>query len=80
MEKSSKTLSVSNDKKANVTYWDDIDNIACDCVTGIAAMSTKPVELDCFDITDIYKEVVELITHRLETDFGCEFPYVEGNF
>lgn len=67
-------------KKGNMAYWDTIDDIALDCVSAIAEKSTKTVTLDCFDLTDIYKEVVELVTKRLTEDFGCEFPYVDENY
>ena len=67
-------------KKNNMAYWDRIDDIALDCVTSIVEMSTEPVVVDYFDLTDLYKEVVELVTQKLEKDFGCKFPYVDENY
>ena len=67
-------------KKGNMAYWDAIDGIAIDCVSAIAEESTKTVKVDRFDLTDISKEVVELVTNRLTEDFGCEFPYVDESY
>lgn len=69
-----------NLKKANTQYWDSIDDIAHDCITAIAAMSTTPVELDCFDTMDIVKDIVMLVTNKLTENFGCEFPYIDSDY
>lgn len=66
--------------KRNAEYWDEIDNIALACVRNVAGKSMGASELSDTQLLDVSKEVVELVTQRLEKDFGCEFPVVEGEF
>lgn len=66
--------------KRNAEYWDEIDNIALTCVRNVAGKSMGASELSDTQLLDLSKEVVELVTQRLEKDFGCEFPVVEGEF
>ena len=66
--------------KKNAEYWDEIDNIALTCVRNVAGKSMGTSELSDAQFLDVSKEVVELVTQRLEKDFGCEFPVVEGEF
>ena len=69
----------TNDKKKNMVYWDQIDDYAFDCVSAIALMSETDIGVEC-DFTDIYKEVVDLVTNRLKEKFGGTFPYVNENY
>lgn len=66
--------------KKNAEYWDEIDNIALTCVRNVAGKSMGESELSDTQLLDLSKEVVEFVTQRLEKDFGCEFPVVEGEF
>lgn len=66
--------------KRNAEYWDEIDNIALTCVRNVAGKSMGESELSDSQLLDLSKDVVELVTQRLEKDFGCDFPVVEGEF
>lgn len=66
--------------KKNAEYWDEIDSLALSCVRDVAGKSMGASELSDTQLLDLSKEVVELVTQRLEKDFGCEFPVVEGEF
>ena len=81
-----------NKKKANMAYWDMIDDLADEYVKGLMAMSHKeiPQDEDEFEevfeedfnevVTELGKEITELATKLLEERLGAEFPYVDENY
>ncbi len=76
-------------KKGNMAYWDSIEQLAEDYVKQLIAYSTKPLNFGNEDDTDddqetaimeMGKEVTEFTYKLLESRYGAEFPYVEGNY
>ncbi len=69
------------DKKKNMAYWDEIDDIILRAVKDIIAWSTSEKKLteeneEEDDILNISKEALDIIIPRLRS-VGYEFPFVE---
>lgn len=77
-----------NKKKANMAYWDMIDDLADEYVKGLMAMSHKEIPQDeeefeeDFDevVTELSKEITEFATKLLKERLDAEFPYVEEDY
>ena len=73
---------IHNDKKTNMEYWDDIEDVIENAIMTVALeYSTKdisPSKLEN-DITDIVKDVTGVIIKRLES-IGGKFPYIDENY
>ena len=70
-------------KKANMAYWDEIDELAEEYVRNLIAFSTEKTSLyedDDDAIMDLVKEVTEFTTKLLEERISAEFPYVDENY
>lgn len=77
-------MSIRTDKKKNMAYWDEIDDIILQAVRDIAALSMSDKKMDEEnevedDILNISKEALDVIIPRLE-EVGYEFPYVDENY
>lgn len=77
-------MSIRTDKKKNMAYWDEIDNIILQAVRDIAALSMSDKKMDEEnevedDVLNISKEALDVIIPRLE-EVGYEFPYVDENY
>ena len=70
-------------KKANMAYWDEIDELAEEYVRNLIAFSIEKTSLyedDDDAIMDLAKEVTEFTTKLLEERISAEFPYVDENY
>lgn len=72
-------------KKANMAYWDNIDNLAEEYVRELLAFSQSPIKVDEDEDEDevfmeVSKEITELAVRLLEERFGAYFPYVDENY
>lgn len=70
-------------KKANMAYWDEIDELSEEYVRNLIAFSTEKTSLyedDDDAIMDLAKEVTEFATKLLEERISAEFPYVDENY
>lgn len=77
-------MSIRTDKKKNMAYWDEIDDIILQAVRDIAALSMSDKKMDEEnevedDVLNISKEALDVIIPRLE-EVGYEFPYVDENY
>lgn len=77
-------MSIRTDKKKNMAYWDEIDDIILQAVRDIAALSMSDKKMDEEnevedDVLNISKEALDAIIPRLE-EVGYEFPYVDENY
>ncbi len=69
------------DKRKNMAYWDEIDDIVLRAIKDIIALSTSEKKLteeneEEDDILNISKEALDIIIPRLRS-VGYEFPFVE---
>ena len=77
-------MSIRTDKKKNMAYWDEIEDIILKATKDIAALSmsgkvmTEENEVED-DILNISKEALDVLIPRLE-EVGYEFPYVDENY
>ena len=73
-----------NKKKANMAYWDEIDDHTEEYVKQLLAMSDRYCvdEDEDFDdiVTEMAKEITEFATKLLEERLNAEFPYVDENY
>lgn len=80
-----------NSKKANMMYWDEIDELAENYIKQLMAFSKKQILagkafVDEFDedfdevVMELGKEITELATKLLEERLGAEFLYVDENY
>lgn len=74
-------------KKGNMAYWDSIEQLAENYIRQLIPYSSKPIDFGndedddhATTIMEIGKEVTEFTYKLLESQYGVEFPYVEGNF
>ena len=76
---------VSVDKKANVQYWDALEDSVFECIKGIMGFSTTKIPLTDDELINellsdgTLKEVTEKIVDFL-TEKGGVFPYVDCNY
>ena len=68
------------DIKANIEYWDIIDNTLVDAVRAIAGMSVVPISKETLDEHElgVAAEAREVVIEYLES-IGCSFPIVDEN-
>lgn len=81
-----------NKKKANMAYWDSIDDLANEYVINLMSYSQNEIPMDedefaeKFDedidevIMELGKEITEFATKLLEERLNAEFPYVDENY
>ena len=81
-----------NKKKANMAYWDAIDDMSDEYVKGLMAMSQEKIPQDeeefeeKFDedlndvVTELGKEITEFATNLLKARLGADFPYVDEDY
>lgn len=77
-----KEHTIHNDKKTNMKYWDDIENVVEMAIMTVALeYSDKDIDPSKLEnnITDIVKETTGVIIKRLE-NIGGKFPYVDENY
>lgn len=77
---------ISTDKKKNIEYWDDIDNVCEIFIREFATYSTKNVdtisnkkEFELF-INEIAPEVRDFVKGKLEEKLGAKFPFVDVDY
>ena len=83
MARESEELTVENDKKMNVEYWDEIDEICERFIKEYAKQSTVEITgTKKFEdyVTGIAAEVRDSVRAELEKHFGAKFPIVEGEY
>ena len=71
------------DKKSNMAYWDEIDDMSEEFVRQFAGCAAEKLELDDDDVTDIAKTVQTAVLDafkRLGIDTDKHFPYVNENY
>ena len=72
-----------NKKKANMAYWDEIDELAEEYVRNLIAFSTEKTSLykdDDDAIMELGKAVTEFATKLLKERISAEFPYVDEDY
>ena len=71
-----------SDKKRNMEYWDEIDNLATDFVYQIAkyGFGGQDISTEDDDVINLAKRIVENTTEMLKENYGMEFPYVAQNY
>lgn len=80
-----------NAKKANMAYWDTIDDLAEGYVRDLINLSKKHIPVgeefeekfneDFDDVTlELGKEITEFATQLLTERLNAEFPYVDENY
>ena len=74
-----------NAKKANMAYWDSIDDLTEEYVRALLKFTHSPIRVDENEDEDdvfleVSKEVTELAVKLLEERFSAEFPYVDENY
>jgi len=71
------------DKKANMAYWDEIDNTSEEFVTTFLSHSATSEQLDEDEVLEIGKEVTEFMLSKLK-EYGIDtdkaYPYVDENY
>ena len=67
-------------KKANMAYWDAIDEITEDYVRNMLEMSNPSIVLEYDDILELGKEVTDFVVAHLKKEVGANFPYVDENY
>ena len=70
-------------KKRNMTFWDEIDDISEEFVKQFIGCAVEELELDDDTITDIAKTVQSTILDELrrhDIDVNTLFPYVDENY
>lgn len=71
------------DKKANMAYWDEIDNTSEEFVTAFLSHSATSEQLDEDKVLEIGKEVTEFMLSKLK-EYGVDtdkaYPYVDENY
>lgn len=69
------------DKKANMAYWDEIDEIVnkhiTACIKELKNWSVTDIEIGEDIISDISKNMEEKLISNLEHWGGADFPYVD---
>ena len=68
-----------SDKKKNMEYWDEIDNLVIELVRNLAGMSDVPVKLNEQEELDLSKYIEEYAIQTMES-WGFSFPYVDSNY
>lgn len=68
------------DKKANMAYWDAIDEITEDYVRNMLDMSVPSITLEYDDILSLGKEITDFVVAHLKNEVGANFPYVDENY
>ena len=81
-----------NNKKANMAYWDMIDDLTESYVKDLMAFSQKDISTDedefeeefeeSFDdvVLELGKEITEFATKLLTERLNAEFPYVDEDY
>ena len=70
-------------KKYNMAYWDEIDNLSENYIRNLIEFSVEKVSIyedDYDDIMDLAKEITEFATKLLEEKISAEFPYIDENY
>ena len=70
-------------KKYNMAYWDEIDNLSENYIRNLIEFSVEKVSMyedDYDDIMDLAKEITEFATKLLEEKISAEFPYIDENY
>ena len=70
-------------KKYNMAYWDEIDNLSENYIRNLIEFSVEKVSMyeDDYDyIMDLAKEITEFATKLLEEKISAEFPYIDENY
>ena len=75
---------IRTDKKLNVNYWDEIDDICRDCISAVMKKSFSPIDDEVLSCEAFYliAEVRELIITELtkNKDIKGDFPFVDENY
>lgn len=75
--------SIFTNKKRNMAYWDEIDNVSEEFVREFAKYAQPELELDDDDVLEIGKTVTEKVLEELK-DHGIDtdkaYPYVDENY
>ena len=70
-------------KKSNMAYWDEIDEVAEEFVRNFLSCSVSGNTLNEDEILDIGKEITEVMLDKLR-DYGIDtdkaYPYVDENY
>jgi len=67
-------------KKANMTYWDNIDDLTEEYVRNMLEMSVPSIVLEYDDILTLGKEITDFVVAHLKKEVGANFPYVDENY
>lgn len=68
------------DKKANMMYWDGIDELTEEYVRNMLEMSVPSIVLEYDDILALGKEITDFVVAHLKKEVGAEFPFVDENY
>ena len=76
------TKEIQMSKKANMTYWDNIDWLTKDYIKELLTYSMPTVILadEENELLEMGKEVTEFVIKMLEERCGANFPYVDENY
>ena len=70
-------------KKSNMAYWDEIDEVSEEFVRNFLSCSVSGNTLNEDEILDIGKEITEVMLDKLR-DYGIDtdkaYPYVDENY
>lgn len=67
-------------KKANMAYWDGIDDLTEEYVRNMLEISVPSIVLEYDDILALGKEITDFVVAHLEKEVGANFPYVDENY
>lgn len=74
-----------NAKKANMAYWDEIDDLTEEYVKNLLVFGHYGILIDEDEdeddvILELSKEITEFATKLLTERLNAEFPYVDENY
>ena len=70
-------------KKYNMAYWDEIDNLSENYIRNLIEFSVEKVSIyedDYDDIMDLAKEITEFATKIQKEKISAEFPYIDEDY
>lgn len=68
------------DKKANMRYWDGIDELTEEYVRNMLEMSVPSIVIEYDDILALGKEITDFVVAHLKQEVGANFPFVDENY
>lgn len=74
------TQTVQMDKKANMWYWDEIDNICEKFTRELLSFSMPEIDINDDDILYLQNEIRDFAVELVEANSKARFPYVDENY